>query len=77
MIFQDNVLKEYLKNVYFITGTPCGGKTTVSAALGERFGIPVYNMDAMFPVHQSRSAPRFQPNMNRSFASAEIGRAHV
>ena len=29
MIFQDNVIKEYLKNVYFITGTPCGGKTTV------------------------------------------------
>jgi len=71
MIFQDNVLKDYLKNVYFIAGTPCGGKTTVSAALGEHFGIPVYNADAMFPVHQSRSDPRFQPNMNRSFASAD------
>ena len=36
MIFQDNVIKEYLKNVYFITGTPCGGKTTVSR-LAARF----------------------------------------
>ena len=39
MIFQDNVIKEYLKNVYFITGTPCGGKTTVSRALAEKYGL--------------------------------------
>ena len=39
MIFQDNVIKEYLKNVYFITGTPCGGKTTVSRALAEKYGF--------------------------------------
>lgn len=37
MIFQDNVIKEYLKNVYFITGTPCGGKTTVSRVLAEKY----------------------------------------
>lgn len=36
MIFQDNVIKEYLKNVYFITGTPCGGKTTISRELAKR-----------------------------------------
>lgn len=39
MIFQDNVIKEYLKNVYFITGTPCGGKTTVSRALAESMDL--------------------------------------
>lgn len=33
MIFQDNVIKEYLKNVYFFTGTPCGGKTTMTSDL--------------------------------------------
>ena len=37
MNLQDNILKEYLKNVFFVTGTPCGGKTTVSKALGEKF----------------------------------------
>ena len=26
MKLQDNVLKAYLKNVLFISGTPCGGK---------------------------------------------------
>ena len=39
MIFQDNVIKEYLKNVYFITGTPCGGKTTVSRALAKSMDL--------------------------------------
>ena len=52
MIFQDNVIKEYLKNVYSITGTPCGGKTTVSRALGKKYGIQCYDIDEMFPRHQ-------------------------
>ena len=39
MIFQDNVLKEYLKNVYFVTGTPCGGKTTISRELANRHNL--------------------------------------
>lgn len=29
MMFQNNVIKYYLKNVYFITGIPCSGKTTI------------------------------------------------
>ena len=44
MIFQDNVIKEYLKNVYFITGTPCGGKTTVSRALAEKYGFELFDV---------------------------------
>ena len=39
MIVQDNVIKEYLKNVYFISGTPCAGKTTITRALGKKYGI--------------------------------------
>ena len=30
MKLQDNVLKAYLKNVLFISGTPCGGKSSIS-----------------------------------------------
>ena len=48
MIFQDNVIKEYLKNVYFITGTPCGGKTTVSRALVEKYGFELFDVDERF-----------------------------
>ena len=45
MIFQDNVMKEYLKNVYFIAGTPCGGKTTISCALAKKYGFEIYDID--------------------------------
>ena len=71
MIFQDNVIKEYLRNVYFISGTPCAGKTTITRALGKKYGIPVYVIDDQFTVHQLKSDPDHQPNMNRSFRDAD------
>ena len=71
MTFQDNILKAYLKNVYFIAGTPCGGKTTVTAALSAQYGIPVYNADAMFSAHQGKSDSTHQPCMNRTFPDAD------
>lgn len=71
MIFQDNVIKEYLKNVYFITGTPCGGKTTISRALGKKYNIPVYDVDKKFPVHRQMSDTEFQPAMNYKYKNAD------
>ena len=71
MIFQDNIVKEYLKNVYFITGTPCGGKTTVSRALSKTYGIPVYDIDERFEEHQKMSDAEHQPNMNKEFKDAD------
>ncbi len=71
MIFQDNVLKEYLKNVYFISGTPCGGKTTVSRELGRRFGIHVYDIDEAFAAHQNICDSEHQPDMSRRFRNAD------
>ena len=71
MIIQDNVLKAYLKNVYFITGTHLGGKTTVSRILSDRHSIPVYDMDETFPVHQRISDSVHQPAMNQQFRDAD------
>ena len=71
MIFQDNVIKEYLKNVYFITGTPCGGKTTVSRALAEKYGFELFDVDERFDEHKKMSNPLFQPVMNTYFNSAD------
>jgi len=71
MNFQDNVIREYLKNVYFVTGTPCGGKTTVSRGLGQKYNIPVYDVDEMFPIHQKMSDVECQPAMNKSFKDAD------
>lgn len=71
MIFQDNVLKEYLKNVYFITGTPCGGKTTVSRALAKRHGFLVYDVDEHFSSHQKLADPTLQRAMCKHFENAD------
>lgn len=71
MIFQDNVIKEYLKNVYFITGTPCGGKTTISRELAKRHNLLVYDIDEQFAKHQKISNSAFQPAMNKVFKDAD------
>ena len=71
MKFQDNVVREYLKNVYFVAGTPCGGKTTVSKGLGRKYHIPVYNIDEVFPAHLQMSDVKYQPSMNKSFKDAD------
>jgi len=71
MLFQDNVIKEYLKNVYFITGTPCGGKTTISRELGKKYNLFVYDVDDQFAKHQKISNSDFQPSMNQVFKDAD------
>jgi len=71
MIFQDNVIKEYLKNVYFVTGTPCGGKTTISRELAKRHNLLVYDIDERFDSHQEMSDLKFQPSMNKNFKDAD------
>ncbi|MCI8359562.1 MAG: AAA family ATPase [Lachnospiraceae bacterium] len=71
MVFQDNVIKAYLKNVYFITGTPCGGKTTISRELAKRHGLLVYDVDEQFANHQKISNAAFQPSMNKTFKDAD------
>lgn len=71
MIFQDNILKEYLKNVYFIAGTACGGKTTVSRELAKRHQFTVFDIDEMFDRHRQIASPDMQPAMTRSFRDAD------
>lgn len=71
MEFQDNVIKEYLKNVYFITGTPCGGKTTISRELAKRHDLFIYDIDERFSGHQKISNSSYQPAMNKVFKDAD------
>ena len=71
MIFQDNVIKKYLENVYFVSGTPTGGKSTVSKALGKKYNIPVYDVDEHFDLHKEMSDEKYQQAMNKEFADAD------
>ena len=71
MVLQDNVLKAYLKNVYFITGTACGGKSTAARALAQKYGLTLYDIDKHFDSHRALSDTVSQPNMNKRFADAD------
>ena len=71
MVLQDNVLKAYLKNVYFITGTACGGKSTAARALAQKYGLTLYDIDKHFDSHRALSDTVSQPNMNKHFADAD------
>ncbi len=71
MNIQDNVIKAYLKNVFFVTGTACGGKSTLSRALAERHDLLLFDIDQQFDHHQQLSEPTYQPAMNKTFRNAD------
>ena len=39
MKIENNILKHYLKNVYFITGTAYAGKSTAVRMLAKQYGV--------------------------------------
>lgn len=70
-IYLDKYKKEQFKNVYFITGTATGGKTTISKRLAEKYGFYRYDVDERFDEHKKLSNPIDQPNMNKTFNGAD------
>lgn len=76
MEIQNNILKHYLKNCYFITGTAYAGKSTMCAMLAQKYGMihceENYNMDEILSVVTHEQ----QPNLN--YFNADIDwRAYV
>lgn len=71
MNIQNNILKQYLKNVYFVCGTACGGKSTLSRELAKKHSFLLYNADESFERHREMSDPAVQWAMNSRFASAD------
>ena len=61
MKIENNILKHYLKNVYFITGTAYAGKSTTVKMLAERYGMVCcgenYHMEAANEVATPKTHP--------------------
>ena len=55
MNISENILKHNLRNVYFLTGSPCGGKTTMCRALNEKYGFAFFNSNHREPGFASWS----------------------
>lgn len=64
MEIQNNILKHYLKNCYFINGTAYAGKSTMCKMLAEKYDMihceENYNMDMILSVVTQEQ----QPNLN-------------
>lgn len=63
MEIANNILKDYLKNVYFIQGTAYAGKSTMVKMLAERFGLIACGENWHSAVSDRVAEPQYQPNI--------------
>ncbi|MBQ6594454.1 MAG: hypothetical protein IJH78_02200 [Clostridia bacterium] len=63
MKIENNILKHYLRNVYFITGTACAGKSTAVRMLADRYGLVCCGENYHSRVSDRIATPEAQPDI--------------
>lgn len=63
MNISDNILKEQLKNVYFLSGGAYGGKTTMAKLIEKKYGFARYRQGDHYNEHVTFAKREFQPAM--------------
>ena len=63
MNIENNILRHYLKNVYFITGTAYAGKSTTVRMLAERYGMVCCGENYHIAVSDAVATPDVQPDL--------------
>ena len=63
MNIHNNILKQYLRNVYFINGTAYAGKSTLCAMLAERYNLLHCGENYCADEFLEIATPEGQPNM--------------
>lgn len=63
MKIENNILKHYLKNVYFITGTAYAGKSTTVKMLAERYNMVFCGENYHTKVSDAVATPDAQPDI--------------
>ena len=64
MKIENNILKHYLKNVYFITGTAYAGKSTTVSMLADRYGMNFCGENYHSAVSGLVAEPDLQPDIS-------------
>ena len=65
-----NDLRAELKNVFWIGGSPCAGKSSISKILAGSFDFDVYHVDEAFENHIQNLKPISHPNLINWCASS-------
>ena len=63
MKISNNILKHYLKNVYFITGTAYAGKSTTVRMLSEKYGMTCCTENYHMAVSEVVATPESHPDI--------------
>ena len=63
MKIENNILKHYLKNVYFITGTAYAGKSTMVKMLAELYGLTECGENYHMAVSERVATPETHPDL--------------
>lgn len=61
MKISDNIMKEQLKNVYFLCGGAYGGKTTMAKLIEEKYGFFRYRQGDHYDEYEAVARPEYQP----------------
>lgn len=72
MYIANNVISNALKNVYWVLGGACGGKTTAARILSEKYGMIHYNADDKMWSHKQMANYSEQPAMDISLTGKSI-----
>jgi 2-phosphoglycerate kinase len=62
--------EDRLNNVFWLGGSPCAGKSSISEILTRRFDLDVYHVDEAFETHQQDLNPAQQPTLTKWIASS-------
>lgn len=62
--------EDRLSNVFWLGGSPCSGKSSISEILSDRFDLDVYHVDEVFETHQQDLNPAQQPTLTKWLASS-------
>jgi hypothetical protein len=65
VVFANNIILNKLRNVYFIIGGSCSGKTTAAIELSKKYGMYHYNSDEMRSKHFASANYLEQPALSR------------
>ena len=57
--------EDKLENVFWLGGSPCAGKSSISEIIASRFGLDVCHVDETFEAHEQRCDPLRHPALTK------------